>query len=313
MVATVAADVLARGIAFPARAEGRLWSRHRSALNIIVEDSRELVSVVARPDGMTTSSVLVRVTSGPCDLRELVVADRCDVSIRPARLCFGSDLRIELAPSSPVSRYDGRIEPATGMDVASVVDAVVADLVDAICATAPGRGLAPIARLLREPDSGRAADTTAASTCFVNEARRVLAPPPGIPCAGAIDRLVGLGEGLTPSGDDFVVGALAAWSLAGAPPIPDITRARIVASTDETTLPGATVVRQAVRGRYPAYLIRFATEIRIVCAGLAAGRVAGGVLRRRIAAAVRCAANHGHTSGIDAVTGFAFGLTTARS
>ena len=112
-----------------------------------------------------------------------------------------------------------------------------------------------------------------------------------------LSRLVGLGPGLTPSGDDFITGAL----MAGAwlPGSPAVETAGIESRLSTTTGAGRTLLTAAVCGMFPAYLLAF----------LDAARRARGP--GDTASAVKTAANHGATSGRDALAGFFRFLDTA--
>ena len=121
---------------------------------------------------------------------------------------------------------------------------------------------------------------------------------------GGLAGLVGLGIGFTPSGDDLVVGFLAAQALLAGDESADAGRGRalLVERAASTTLPGATIVRQAAEDRFPAYLCRFAEEFAVALIRPAA---------RRIGEATAQAASHGHSSGTDALVGFAVGALLA--
>jgi hypothetical protein len=117
--------------------------------------------------------------------------------------------------------------------------------------------------------------------------------------AAALARLIGAGVGLTPSGDDFIVGLLAAlWSRTG-------TEAAIAALLDELVSPFArlasrtdVVSRQqlddAVHGRFAQRLID-------VLRALAQQRDATGPVELALAS--------GHSSGADTLSGLWFGLS----
>jgi hypothetical protein len=102
--------------------------------------------------------------------------------------------------------------------------------------------------------------------------------------------LAGLGVGLTPSGDDLLVGAmLGAWL---AHPAPErVCRALLEASAPRTTALSAAFLRAAARGQcsapWHALLIVLQTTD-----------------RARIARATRRVLSHGATSGADALIGF---------
>ncbi|MDX9829039.1 MAG: DUF2877 domain-containing protein [Anaerolineae bacterium] len=101
-------------------------------------------------------------------------------------------------------------------------------------------------------------------------------------------RLAGLGGGLTPAGDDFLVGAmLRAW-LDG--PAPDaFCRAVTAVAAPRTTLLSAALLRAAARGECSAPWHR-------LLAALESGASP--------APAVEAILAHGHTSGADALAGF---------
>jgi Protein of unknown function (DUF2877) len=117
---------------------------------------------------------------------------------------------------------------------------------------------------------------------FVDMARSALS-------SGRHDALVGLGPGLTPSGDDFLTGALAASRAA-------VSRERIEAALPGTSPFGRTMIWMALRGSFPAHLRTF-TE-----------KMARAESVREIENSVRTACSHGETSGTDALTGFCWAL-----
>lgn len=118
-------------------------------------------------------------------------------------------------------------------------------------------------------------------------------------CA-AIDPLIGLGPGLTPAGDDFLVGYLAGlWSTAGS----DTARLRFLASVgawlsqaaSQTNVISRAHIQSAVRGHASEPIARLAERldqadtIDSVCAG------------------TQAALQVGHSSGTDGVAGLLFG------
>jgi uncharacterized protein DUF2877 len=130
-----------------------------------------------------------------------------------------------------------------------------------------------------------------------------LRPPAEHPQAG-LSRLVGLGIGLTPSGDDFLTGVLLADCMVtyagGAYRLP-VDRQGIAEALERTTSAGRTLLWQALQGAFPAYL-------------LALARCFGGEQGASVASLGSDDADfepylvrileHGHTSGTDAAVGF---------
>jgi hypothetical protein len=118
---------------------------------------------------------------------------------------------------------------------------------------------------------------------------------------GATARLVGLGQGLTPAGDDFLCGFLVAGRCRCAA---SLARSRLLASLaevvrerlEQTTDISASFLRDALAGRVSRPLAALAEA----CSG-APGSDLGGALLRLAAI--------GHSSGLDAATGFFYGLT----
>ena len=118
---------------------------------------------------------------------------------------------------------------------------------------------------------------------------------------GAAARLVGLGQGLTPAGDDFLCGFLAAGCCRRAA---GLARSRLLTSFAEavqerlgqTTDISASFLRDALAGRISRPLAALAEA----CSGAPGSDLDGALLRL---AAI------GHSSGLDAATGFFYGAT----
>ena len=116
------------------------------------------------------------------------------------------------------------------------------------------------------------------------------------PAREAAATLVGLGGGLTPSGDDFLCGFLAAARCRPDPgrlPLRAALEREILDRVGDTNDISATLLRCAAEGKVGRALDRLARAIQ-------AGRGPGPAL------AVLCA--FGHSSGMDAATGFLYGL-----
>jgi hypothetical protein len=121
---------------------------------------------------------------------------------------------------------------------------------------------------------------------------------------GAASRLVGLGQGLTPAGDDFLCGFFAAGHCRRAA---GLARSRLLTSFAEavrgllgqTTDISASFLRDALAGRISRPLAALAEA----CSGAPGSDLRGAILRL---AAI------GHSSGLDAATGFFYGATIWR-
>jgi hypothetical protein len=108
-----------------------------------------------------------------------------------------------------------------------------------------------------------------------------------------LSQLIGLGPGFTPSGDDFIAGALAGERMSqifGQPGFA-IDKGELRTSLCKTNDAGKTLLWQALQGHFPCYL----TE---AVKGLSR---AGGP--HDLARVVSRATVHGETSGTDALAG----------
>ncbi len=142
---------------------------------------------------------------------------------------------------------------------------------------------------------------------FARKAGKIVAEGPG-----ALSKLVGLGIGFTPSGDDFLTGYLMASELRSrgyrgpstdAEGAAAALRAAIAGRLGSTTPGGRTLLYLALRGSYPCYLLRFWRRLR--------GLPGSGETEAAVDDAVRRVSLHGETSGLDAATGFVWFLLTS--
>ncbi len=117
----------------------------------------------------------------------------------------------------------------------------------------------------------------------------------------AIKPMIGLGPGLTPSGDDFIVGYLAGlWSTLGDDP----TRLQFISSLERSLTEALTDTNPISRGHIKsAFHGHFSEPVSAVAQHVVrAGRLDG------IQAVTRAALRVGHTSGADGLLGLLLGL-----
>lgn len=313
----IAFRTVLKGARFPESAQGRIVSLHEGALNISFGASpaatdpvacATLGSLVLREIDMTASSLLVRSPHGRFRMDGLPVSRGDSAVLRGSTIVCAGKWAIDLGSADETRRYDGCIAMLEPADQGERLGELTTPLAEALIAIGRQRGFAPLAKVIRQRGAPQNASTEAHDP-FVRAALAVLAPAlAGADPLASLEKLIGLGVGLTPSGDDFVVGALAARALSGLSPLSMRDRAGIERRIAHTTIAGATIVRDALDGSFPEYLRRFAGEIADVT------RSADHAARTpRIVSAVMQATEHGHSSGTDAVTGFTFGLTTWQS
>jgi hypothetical protein len=242
---------------------GSILAAHAMVVNILREDGL-VVSLVADPGDMTAMSVRVPgYFNGP-------TAD-----IVPGDSAVGREQRIEIAGLACIDLAQSR--PWNGTVDATLVSrlraADISALREALLRVGKAGGLLGIL------SAGKRTNP------FVEAARAALA-------GQRLEALVGLGPGLTPSGDDFLAGALMASAGLPGP-------GRIQQALSDTTPGGRTLLWAALRRSFPAYLAAFAEAL---------SRSAS---TREIDDAVGAACRHGETSGTDALTGFCWALTLA--
>jgi hypothetical protein len=136
---------------------------------------------------------------------------------------------------------------------------------------------------------------------YVRTAGRILRAAGGGGKAGlkGLDKLVGLGVGFTPSGDDFLAGVLLGEAMAAERASLRLEKREIRAALGKTNDGGRSLLYQVLKGQFPSYLIETA-------AGLAAARDQDGIVR-----AVARAVSHGETSGTDTLSGLLWYLTAS--
>ncbi len=105
-----------------------------------------------------------------------------------------------------------------------------------------------------------------------------------------LENMVGLGQGLTPSGDDFITGALLAEACTGNSD--SIQKKTIESKLEKTTYPGKTLLTLALMGSFPEYLLTFLNER------------SSAFKKNDILLVINKASDHGSTSGKDSLAGF---------
>jgi hypothetical protein len=130
----------------------------------------------------------------------------------------------------------------------------------------------------------------------VQRAAKLLREAPDV-SVSSVSILIGLGIGFTPAGDDFVSGVILGQTMRGGMLPSAADRAAVRNRLRSTTAGGASLLRVALYGAPPAY------QMEMVDA-LATGRVA---------AALAIARGHGHSSGLDALSGLLWRLRAADS
>ena len=265
----------------PARFAGRVHSVHARACNVAAQGTLLTLCTPGAANGPLT---LRLAGGGPDDLRQLLDAGEL-VEVRPGAL---RTRRLDLRwAQAAIWRPD---EPRTLLPRTLLSGARIDARLSAAAAC-----LVRFRGLRSSVLDGAAAPVTVA----LQQACRSLEPGEA---ARQVERLIGWGEGLTPSGDDFLVGLLAGLqALVRADPrrrsFLDALATAIVRGTVRTTPVAAHYLRLAAAGDFtePVVVLRHA---------LLAGPDHDDVDR-----ALRIALAVGATSGADTVSGLLAGLS----
>lgn len=298
--------------------EGRIHSVFRGALNLRI-DGFDLLAALTGPKSVSLPCAIA--LRGEADFLTWGLERGDFVSLSSSRLVLGSppeavvdlegavrERRRELPfLGKPGSAYSLCLEALDRTQADKECELRMSSLTRAARGTsgaeveargaAPGAARSCLGRKLEE-----AARDLGAAALALDAAELVPGAGPGSFSTGALAEatasLVGLGQGLTPSGDDFLCGFLAATratrcakqdSLRGA--LSEAVEARL-ASTNEVS---ASMLRCAMRGYFPSSLVGTAEAI-----GSGDGEGAARYL------SVVCSL--GHSSGADMATGFLYGL-----
>lgn len=119
-----------------------------------------------------------------------------------------------------------------------------------------------------------------------------------------LERFVGLGPGLTPSADDFVVGALAAWMFVAGPDetLRGVMEAAVRKAAPRTTAVAQLYLRAAARGEFSEQVTRAAWSLLDGCSQGPAWHSEASACPEEIASLLR----HGSTSGTDVLSGMVY-------
>jgi hypothetical protein len=216
----------------------------------------------------------------------LVVQDICAATEYPATL----RLRCTDVPV-----WNGYLQVCSGL-TPPVLAYLATALVTWLCRYTPTCGLAPLLPTLERGPVGLSATCTAAYTALapLYTARPTFSVTTFLTL---VHDLVGLGEGLTPSGDDFLVGLLAVLHVTGCFPLlcsPAVRERFCQCVRLGTSQLSGEFLRCALEGHFAEPVAMF---VRALC--MRETRVWQGYATTLAAV--------GHSSGVDAMVGIAFG------
>jgi hypothetical protein len=264
-----------------------------------------MVSVVGRPSSMESRSMMPAEGFSSFAARAAKVLEasgRKSSEVFPEAAWDGRQLLLAPAPVQAANEapVDG---PVLDFNQNTVVWDPRSRLAEAAAGWSPAAGILAADTLAAEVRAtlagayaaGRRAEGLHGTGAFAQGFRRLEAHP-DFPAVA-----VGFGPGTTPAGDDWLAGCLVALDLrAGGPgKAAAMLRQRIRDRLGQTTAAGRALLRGALAGAPPEYLVGLAEA--------AAGQMQG--FADLNGAVSNCLA-HGATSGEDALAGFVYGLET---
>jgi hypothetical protein len=268
---------------------GHVRSVYRAAIYVDRAAPDGLLVVAIDDVGGVPGGILVR---GAADLRETGIRPGMAVLPSPDGLAVPTAaVEIDLSRAvtwSPALPAGARFEPTA--ELAGAVDAA---RIVAVRFT-PSGGLAPMPSGDDEPGEPwlfRARDLIGAQTTALGTGDVASAVGPTID-------LIGLGIGLTPSGDDYLVGMLAGLDATGDPARHDLALAIAAHAPSRTTAVGAAALGHAAAGSYSERLHDLLVAF-------------GGGRLRDLAAPIERMMVYGATSGSDTLVGLFAALDVA--
>ena len=279
------------GARVPSRARAQVHSVFLHACNIET-DSGELVTLLAPGCGNLPHGICCAppIESLFPQLRQGQTARLDDATLRVPAARFAVDL-------SRAAIWNGSVAAALPGLRGAEPRRALRELCETLREHAPDQGVAPVLFWSGCPRS------TIERALFARMAQSlpVLARATGTGDAGAVvsalSVLVGLGAGLTPAGDDFIVGYLAAlWSRSHREPVVAALLGALAVPVGKLSLHTNAISRQmlldALQGHFAE---RLSDVVRSVCHG------------NDVAFAVMRALEVGHSSGADVLCGLLFG------
>jgi hypothetical protein len=270
---------------------GQVRSVHRAAIYVDLDGPDGLLVVAIDDVGGVPGGILV---GGVTDLRETAIEpamafrpDAVGWSLPSAGIAIDSSRAVGWSPTLPAAAAFS-LTPAVAWS-ADAVRRLAAD-------RAPEGGLAPMLSDGDEP----ADPWLARARVLIGTQLTALTAGDVASAVGATVGLIGLGVGLTPSGDDYLVGLLAGLEASGNPARNVLAAAIATHAPGRTTTIGASMLVHATRGA-------FAERLHDVLVAIASGR------QDALSTLIGRAVAYGATSGTDTLVGMLAALDLARA
>jgi len=240
------------------RLTGYVHSVFRRAVN--VQFDRQLISVTLPELGAMPNGIVVE---GDCDFRTVGFVANTPAIILDFTLMFPKvHVTIGLSQASQWSPCLQLVQPVGPSDRSR---ANLARATSIAAARAPRRGFGPLLSLLAPAGHSVRTDTMAPTCAYAHA--RIVEVIRGIEQEDlamamlAAEGIVGLGDGLTPSGDDFLVGFGAALAIAGYPLATPFLESCANLASERTTYLARALLSHAAKGEYTSRLKSLLTTL----------------------------------------------------
>ncbi len=281
------------GARVPPRARAQVHSVFLRAFNIET-DSGELVTLLAPGSGNLPHGI--RCASPIAPFRAWLRQGQSAI-LEDATLCISAaGFVVDL---SRAAIWDGTVAAALPGLRGAVPQGALRELCGTLRERAPDQGVAPALFSSASPRSTLERALVARMAQTLPRLARATETSDAGAVVSAISALVGLGTGLTPAGDDFIVGYLAAlWSRAHHESGMAALLSALAVPVGQLSLGTNAISRQMLLDALQGHFAERLTEVvRCVCGG---GDIAGATMR---------ALEVGHSSGADALCGLLFGYS----
>jgi hypothetical protein len=275
------------------RFEGTVTGVYRAAIHVSPPARDDLLTLAVADVGGLPGGILV---DGIDDLRVLGLAPGLTVKGRRGRLTIGNGrVVVDVARAAP---WSPRLPATTLLPLEPGPSAMLEFAQRAAARRATDRGLGPLlmprrAGRSRLRSSARSADLTRAAETALVDLLGAVDGRDGPATLVGVRSLVGLGVGLTPSGDDALIGLLAALEATDHPGLAWLSAGIIEALGDpnRTTFVSEICLRRAAGGEFPERVHDLLAAI-------------GGTSPRLVEWSIARAMGYGATSGADMLVGF---------
>jgi Protein of unknown function (DUF2877) len=279
------------------RFEGTITGIYRAAIHVSPAAHDDLLTLAVADVGGLPGGILVE---GIDDFRVLGLSPGLTVEGRRDRIAIGNG-RV-MVDATLAARWSPRLPPTTLLPPERTDAAMLEFAQRAAARRATDHGLGPLLKPRRAgrsriASSAGSADLTRAAEAALVDLLAAIDRRDGPASVLGIRSLVGLGVGLTPSGDDALVGLLAALEATNHPGLSWLSAGviEVLRDPNRTTFVSEICLRRAARGEFPERIHDLLAAI-------------GGTSPSLVEWSIARAMGYGATSGADMLVGLFGGV-----